>query len=125
MRTRGCDLELGLDPPPSCRLPLVALPKFGHQARKPLGPDPHLKRVLLHVDPLDEQLDAPSLLTWELAPNGGEVGEQAGDLALDDLVLALALCRRFLLQRRPLDRAGTGRRSGMSPLLTAFGTTWK
>ena len=30
-------------------------PEFPEQARQPLGPDPHLERVYLHVDPLDEQ----------------------------------------------------------------------
>jgi hypothetical protein len=38
------------------------LPKLPDQARQPLGPDPHLERVLLHVDPLEEELDGPRLL---------------------------------------------------------------
>jgi hypothetical protein len=42
--------------------PLVALPEFRDEARRPLGPDPHLERVLLHIDPLDEELDDPRLL---------------------------------------------------------------
>ena len=60
-----------------------------------LGPDPHLERILLHVDPLDEELDDPRLLGGEqLVPDRGEVGEQDRDLALGDLVLALPLRRR-------------------------------
>ena len=71
------------------------LPQLADQARQPLGPDPHLQRVLLHVDPLDEQLDDARLLGGEqLAPDRGEVGEQNRDLALGDLVLALSLRRR-------------------------------
>ena len=51
----------------------------------------------MYVDPLDQELDDPRLLGGEqLVPDRGEAGEQAGDLALGDLVLALALCRRFL-----------------------------
>jgi hypothetical protein len=46
--------------------------------------------VLLDVDPLDEELHDPRLLDWEqLVPDGGEVGEQDGDLALGDLAVAL------------------------------------
>jgi hypothetical protein len=42
----------------------------------PLGPDPHLEGILLHVDPLDEQLDDAGLLGWEMSgphsrPRGG------------------------------------------------------
>ena len=45
------------------------------QAGKPFGPDPHLEPVLLHVDPLDEQLnDAPVLDREQLVPDCGEVG---------------------------------------------------
>ena len=59
--------------PPSSRL----LPQLPDQAREALGPDPHLERVLLHVDPLDQQLDDPRLLGREqLVPDRGEVGEQ-------------------------------------------------
>jgi hypothetical protein len=43
--------------------------------------------VLLHVDPLDEELDDARLLGGEqLAPDRGEVGEQDGDLAFGDRV---------------------------------------
>ena len=46
----------------------------------------------MYVDPLDQELDDPRLLGGEqLVPDRGEAGEQAGDLALGDLVLALAL----------------------------------
>jgi hypothetical protein len=74
---------------PSCRSPLV-LPQLPDEAREALGPDPHLQCVLLHVDPLNEQLDNARLLGGEqLAPDRGEVGEQDGDLALGDLAVAL------------------------------------
>jgi hypothetical protein len=36
---------------------LGALPQLGHEARQPLRPDPHLQRVLLHIYPLDEELN--------------------------------------------------------------------
>jgi hypothetical protein len=76
------------------------LAQFGNEARQSLGPDPHPERVLLHVDPLDQELDDPGLLGREqLVPDRRKIGEQDRDLALGDLVLALALCRRFLLQR--------------------------
>jgi hypothetical protein len=70
-------------------------PEVCNEAREALSPDPHLQRALLHVDPLDEQLHDPSLLGREqLVPDRGEVGEQDRDLALGDLVVALALrCR--------------------------------
>jgi hypothetical protein len=71
------------------------LAQFGNEARQSLGPDPHLERVLLHVDPLDEQLHDPSLLGGEqLVPDCGELGEQDGDLALGDFVLVIPLGRR-------------------------------
>jgi hypothetical protein len=114
---------------PSCRLPLVLLPELGDEAHQSLSPDVHLQCILLHVHPLDQKLDDPRLLRREqLVPHYGEVGEQDRGLALGDLVLALPLRRRFLLQRLNRGRLivpGPGRRSGMSPLLTAFGTTWK
>jgi hypothetical protein len=76
------------------------LSQLGDQADQAFGPDPHLQRVLLDVDPFDQELDDARLLGAEqLAPDRGEAGEQAGDLAFGDLVLALALCRRFLLHR--------------------------
>src|SRR5919106_4432800 len=43
--------------PGSCRHPLALLPQLANQAREILGPDAHLERVLLHVDPLDEELN--------------------------------------------------------------------
>jgi hypothetical protein len=70
-------------------------PEFCNEARHSIGPDPHLESSRLDIDPLDEQLDDPRLLGGEeLVPDRGEVGEQDCDLALGDLVLALALCRR-------------------------------
>jgi hypothetical protein len=61
------------------------LPEFCNEARQSLGPEPHLECVLLHGDPLDEQLDDPCLLGWEqLGPDSGEVGEQDGDLAFGE-----------------------------------------
>jgi hypothetical protein len=69
----------------------LVLPHLGDEAHEPLGSDPHLQHLLLDVDPLHQELDDARLLDRKkLAPNGGEVGEQAGDLALGDLVLALA-----------------------------------
>ena len=60
--------------------------EFCYEARETLGPDPHLECVLLHFDPLDEQLHDPSLLGGEqLVPDCSEVGEQHRDLALGDL----------------------------------------
>jgi hypothetical protein len=51
-----------------------------------IGPDPHLERVLLHVDSLHEELDDPGLFGWEqLVPDRGKVGQQDGDITLDDL----------------------------------------
>jgi hypothetical protein len=51
--------------------------------------------MLLHVDPLNEQLDDPRLFGGEqLVPDRGEVGEQDGDLAFGDAVVALSLRRR-------------------------------
>jgi hypothetical protein len=44
---------------------LVALPQLSHEAREPLGPDPHLECVFLDIHPLDEQLDDPRLLGRE------------------------------------------------------------
>jgi hypothetical protein len=49
----------------SCRHAFALLPQLAHEARQSLGPDPHLKRVLLHVDPLNEELDDPRLLGRE------------------------------------------------------------
>ena len=43
------------------------LARLTDQAHKPLSPDPHLQRVLLHVHPLDEQLDNARLLGRETA----------------------------------------------------------
>jgi hypothetical protein len=78
--------------PASCRFPFV-LPQLADQARKALGPDVHLKRILLHVDPLDQELDDPRLLGREqLVPYRGELGEKDGDLALSDLLIAFPLC---------------------------------
>jgi hypothetical protein len=66
------------------------LPQLACQAREPLRPDPHLERVVLHFDPLDEELDDPRLLGGEqLVPDRGEVGEQARDPALGDLRFAV------------------------------------
>jgi hypothetical protein len=72
-------------------------PEFCNEARQPLSPDPHLQRVLLHVDPLDQEMHDPRLLGREqLGPDRGEVGEQDGDLALGDVLIALALRRQVL-----------------------------
>jgi hypothetical protein len=49
----------------SCRHPFDLLPQFTDQARESLGPDPHLECVLLHGEPLDEELDDPRLLGGE------------------------------------------------------------
>jgi hypothetical protein len=38
-----------------------------------LGSDPHLECVLLHVDPLNEQLDDPRLLGWNMGPTPTEL----------------------------------------------------
>jgi hypothetical protein len=51
--------------PGSCRHPLALLPQLANQAREILGPDAHLERVLLHVDPLDEELNDARLLGRE------------------------------------------------------------
>jgi hypothetical protein len=57
------------------------------QACQALDPYPHLDRFLLHVDPLNEQLDDARLLGGEqLSPDRGEVGEQERHLAPGDLV---------------------------------------
>jgi hypothetical protein len=40
---------------------LALLPQLADQARAALGPDPHLKRLLLHLDPLDKELSDPRL----------------------------------------------------------------
>jgi hypothetical protein len=54
----------------------VATPDKAHQA---VGPDPNLKRILLHVDPLDEELDDPRLLGGEqLVPNPPRLDEERG-----------------------------------------------
>jgi hypothetical protein len=42
--------------------PFARLPQLADEAREALGPDPHFVRVLLHVDPLDEELEDPRLL---------------------------------------------------------------
>jgi hypothetical protein len=42
--------------------PLFTLPQLPDKTDQPIGPDPHLERVLLHLDPLDELLDDPLLL---------------------------------------------------------------
>jgi hypothetical protein len=74
----------------SCRPPLALLPQLRDEAGQTLSPDPHLQRVLLHFDPLDEELDDPRLLGGEqLVPDRGEVGEQARDPALGDLRFAV------------------------------------
>jgi len=129
----GCGFMVGAISLPSGATMRLRLPwrwnRMGmHRLTSPLGPDANLKRVLLHVHPLDEELDDAHLLGGEqLVPDRGEVGEQARDLALGDLLLTFALpsVPPSAAQPWPLDRARTGRRSGMSPLLTAFGTTWK
>jgi hypothetical protein len=73
------------------------LPQLTDQGREALGPDPHLECVLLHVDPPNEQRDDPRLLgRKQLVPDRGEVGEQEGDLALGDVLIALALRRQVL-----------------------------
>jgi hypothetical protein len=41
------------------------LPQLADQARQTLDPDPHLERILLHIHPLDEQLNDPCLLGGE------------------------------------------------------------
>jgi hypothetical protein len=43
--------------PALCGMPRsrCLLPQLGHQAREPVGPDPHLEGALLHVDPLDPE----------------------------------------------------------------------
>jgi hypothetical protein len=38
---------------------------LNHQTPHAIGPDPHLERVLLHLDPLDQELDDPRLLGWK------------------------------------------------------------
>jgi hypothetical protein len=67
------------------------LAQFTNQVRQPLGPDPHLQRILLDLDPLHQELDDACLLGGEqLAPNRGEVGaspspgagDQAGVIAM-------------------------------------------
>ena len=80
--------------PGSCRYPLAFLPKLSDQACQALRPDPHLERVLMHLDPLDEELNDPRLFGGEqLAPDRGEVGEQKCDVALADLgAPLLGLC---------------------------------
>jgi hypothetical protein len=65
-------------------------------ARRPSSPvpppDPHLESILLHVDALDQELHDPRLLGGQqLVPDGGEIGEQACDLTLGDLVLVIPL----------------------------------
>ena len=63
------------------------LPEFPDQGRQPLGPDPHLDLILLHVDALDDELDDASLLGGEqLGPDRGELGEQDGDLELNPIL---------------------------------------
>ena len=48
-----------------------------------------IRRILRHIDPLDEQRDVSCLLgREELVSDPGEVGEQARDVTLADLVLA-------------------------------------
>ena len=75
--------------PPSFR-PAAAARRPGWAVT--VGPDPHLERVLLDVNPLDQQLDDPLLLGREqLAPDRGKVREQDRDLALGDLILMSAL----------------------------------
>jgi hypothetical protein len=41
------------------------LPEFGNEARESLGPDPYLERVFVHIDPLNQELDDPRLLSRE------------------------------------------------------------
>jgi hypothetical protein len=78
----------------SCRHPLALLPQLADQAGEALGSDPHFESIRLDIDPLDKELDDPSLLGGEqLVPDRGEVGEQARHLALGDVVVALALRR--------------------------------
>jgi hypothetical protein len=56
------------------------MPQFPDQARQSFGPDSHLKRVLLDVDPLDEQLDDPGLVGREqFVPDRGGISEQVRD----------------------------------------------
>jgi hypothetical protein len=61
--------------PASFRFPLALLQEFCNEARQPLGPDAHLRRILLHVDPFDEELDDSRLLGREqLLPDRGDIG---------------------------------------------------
>jgi hypothetical protein len=41
------------------------MPQLPDQARQPLRPDPHLERVLLHIDSLYQELDDPPLFRRE------------------------------------------------------------
>jgi hypothetical protein len=60
---------------------------------RPAALTPHLQRVLLHIDPLDEQLHDPCLLGREqLAPDRGETAEENRNLALGDLVARSLRC---------------------------------
>ena len=45
------------------------LPEFCNKARQSLGPDPHLDRVLIHIDPLDQELHDAGLLGGATAPD--------------------------------------------------------
>lgn len=80
------------------------LPQLPDNAGEPLGPDAHLERVLLNIDPLDEELDDPRLLGREqLVPDRGEVGEQtrrireAAGSSLKEQEIARILDERGLL----------------------------
>jgi hypothetical protein len=37
-------------------------PKLADKAHEPFGPDPHLQRIRLHIDTLDQELEDPRLL---------------------------------------------------------------
>jgi hypothetical protein len=56
-----------MPPSPPARRPAAKAPRPGSPA---LGPDPHLERILLHVDPLDEELDDSRLLGKYRRPTG-------------------------------------------------------
>jgi hypothetical protein len=62
-------------------------------------PDPHLERVFIHVEPLDEQLHDPRLLGGEqLVSSHGEVCEQNRDLALG---MSSSACRELMVGTAP------------------------
>jgi hypothetical protein len=59
------------------------LPQLTDQARKTLGPDPHLDRVLLDIHPLDEELDDARLLGGEQLVPDDRRAVQSGSRTLD------------------------------------------